>query len=76
MQESFQGAHFHLAANHQGRPLVDVGRLNLQNRTGTIGREPAGLLGDEGYRVGLKKQAQFALRVLVGGRVKKNAPFK
>jgi hypothetical protein len=50
------------AADVQRRALVELGGLDVENAARPIGGETAGLLHDEGERIGLVQQAQLAAR--------------
>src|SRR5204862_5091440 len=69
-------SHFGRAANDERGPLVDAGRLDVEDGAGPGGGDAAGLLGEEGDGVGFVEEAELPFGVVSCRRIEEDTPFE
>ena len=73
---SLQGLDLDAAAEDEGSALVDGLGLEVEDALRAVGGGAAGLLGDEGERVGFVEEAELAVGCFFGGRIEEDAAFE
>jgi len=61
LEAAAEFVHLGPAADEEGGALVDAFRDDVEDATDAVGGDAAGLLGDEGDRVGLVEKAELAV---------------
>src|SRR5678815_962857 len=62
-----------LRADHQRTPLVQLGRLDIENAIDAVGRCATGLLRDERHRIGFVGEPELAPGVLAVARIEEDS---
>ena len=74
--ERLQGFDLDAAAEDEGGALVDGFRLEVEDALRAVDGGAAGLLGDEGERVGFVQEAELAFGCFLRGRIEEDAAFE
>src|SRR5262245_6457945 len=76
LEHPHQDLHLRLAADEEGRALMQSRRLDVEDAALAVGGHAAGLLAEEGDGVGFVHEPKLALSVLLGRRIEKDAALE